>query len=710
MREKYDISGEMSSPSVDVHAVEERKSTDQPSNKQYGGIIYETTAEGDVAVVHGSFDDHDGRSPGAEMKSSEGETRSPPTIDLHGQKRRHTRNLSEHFQDATTLSNAVPDYFGDSPVASSGQKHRRGYSGDLSNPSHAHRRINSIGNSAAVQRARPHRRIDSSGLDALTAAADFSREELAAAVGSRTHWEPPAGSRRSPVIADNYDHGNVGPSAPGPPMQQLLSQQRHYTSGRPPPPAVFLGPAPYHQHPFPPASTYPPSPAFPPPSSAYPPLSFYHHPSQGYGREHAPPHPALGYPVQYSRGQDPYSKQPMPIQQPILEPVRRASPNITTDDHGTEISYAINDGTMSPPAAPHRWQGGNTQGTQTYTAAIGAGSTGRTIEANPSHVASASIDGPTNVAAGNIRGHHRKLSSFSMLLSGFAGGDPQEHPLLKKSGAHHRSTSSSVSFLTSLDLDNTDATFLRNLHASNSTAAQAEATRTMSASEKKSVDRPSVSEDENVDSKLAPGGCSKRVRRKCTVGDCQNRVVQGGLCINHGAKRKQCKHPGCTKHVKKAGLCSTHGPARKRCNAGNCNKVAVQGGRCIAHGAKKKLCSVEPCAKQAILGGMCKKHHDQTQQDSTGPPAGVEPMVCKIIDTKPDPAGSSKNSGKGKPGHTRGLSIFQDFSVDAVGALLSGDAAAGAATTAESPSALPSLRRATHQHRSTFSRDFGNIY
>jgi hypothetical protein len=705
MRDKYNTSGEMSSPSVDARTVEERKSTEQPSNKQYGDVLYETTAEGDVAVVHGSFDDHDGRSPGAEMKSSEGETRSPPTKD---QKHRHTRNLSEHFQDATTLSNDPPSFFEGSPLIASGQKHRRGYSGDVSNPAHAHRRINSIGNSTAVQRGRPHRRIDSSGLDALTAAADFSREELAAAAGSRTPWEPPVAARRSPLAVASYDHGAIGPAAPGPNMQQSLSQHRHYPSTHSQP-AGYFGPPSYHQH------------SYLPPSS-YPPPSFYPHPSHAYGRQHAPPQPPLGYPIQYSRGHDPYNKQQMPLQQPILErphpevSMRHGAPNVTPIDHRAEISTAINE-TMSPPQAPHRWRGGNTQGVQTYVTAIGVGSTGRTIEANPHQAPPSTMDGPSGAAVGNVSGHHRKLSSFSMLFSGLAGADPPENPTLKKSGAHHRSTSSTVSFLTGLDLDNTDATFLRNLQAStgapaavlNSTAAQAEATK-LANMEKNSVDRASSSEDENVDSKLASGGCSKRVRRKCTVGDCQNRVVQGGLCIAHGAKRKQCKHPGCTKHVKKAGLCSTHGPARKRCNAGGCNKVAVQGGRCIAHGAKKKLCSVEPCAKQAILGGMCKKHHDQAQHDSTGPPAGIEAMTCKIIESKSDTAGSSKTSGKGKPGHTRGLSIFQEFSVDAVGDLLSGDAAPAAATNAVSPSALPSLPTANHQHRSTFSRDFGNIY
>ncbi len=54
----------------------------------------------------------------------------------------------------------------------------------------------------------------------------------------------------------------------------------------------------------------------------------------------------------------------------------------------------------------------------------------------------------------------------------------------------------------------------------------------------------------------------KRVRRKCTAPGCTNRVVQGGVCVTHGAKRKLCSYEGCSKAVKLAGFCSTHGPTR----------------------------------------------------------------------------------------------------------------------------------------------------
>jgi hypothetical protein len=272
--------------------------------------------------------------------------------------------------------------------------------------------------------------------------------------------------------------------------------------------------------------------------------------------------------------------------------------------------------------------------------------------------------------------------------------DSSDHPL---KGGHHRATSSTVSFLQAFDVGlDSDAAFLQNLQASTGTPAQGfNLGRTHNAAKTSPKHDPSSDNDEDSDSKLAPGGTSKRVRRKCTMDNCPNRVVQGGLCISHGAKRKLCKHPGCNKNVKKAGLCSTHGPARKRCDEDACGKVAVQGGKCIAHGAKKKLCSMENCEKQAILSGMCKKHHDQSRNPNSrvGTPPGEPFPQCKVIE-KPE---SKPSKPIHKPTHTRGLSIFQEISADTVGNLL------GAAPTEGEPAPPP----AGHRHRSTFSRDFG---
>lgn len=51
----------------------------------------------------------------------------------------------------------------------------------------------------------------------------------------------------------------------------------------------------------------------------------------------------------------------------------------------------------------------------------------------------------------------------------------------------------------------------------------------------------------------------KPIKRSCSVVGCTNGVVQGGVCVSHGAKRRMCLFPGCTKSSKCAGLCSKHG-------------------------------------------------------------------------------------------------------------------------------------------------------
>ncbi len=44
----------------------------------------------------------------------------------------------------------------------------------------------------------------------------------------------------------------------------------------------------------------------------------------------------------------------------------------------------------------------------------------------------------------------------------------------------------------------------------------------------------------------------------CPRQGCNNLVVQGGVCVTHGAKRKHCSFLGCIKTVKLKGFCSTH--------------------------------------------------------------------------------------------------------------------------------------------------------
>jgi len=625
----------------------------------------------DVAVVQPSFDDHDNRSLASEMKSTEmrdGEESSP--------RERQKQNYSDHFQGATNLTNKNS--------SDNTQKHKRDYSGDMSNPAKAHRRIDSIGGSTSVERGRPHRRIDSSGLDALTAAADFSREELeAAASQSRHSWNSHSTLRRSPIeTTKTFEHGGHGSSSvphPSPPhLATAVDHHRHYPSlsssgGLPARPL-------YYTHPPYPHQSYPHTYHYP------------HHPGSNVYARHPgqplPPPPQGGYPVQYAlppHGQEPYMKHHAPLQQPTLErlhtqsPARRSSPMVASIDH--KQSTIINNVGMRPPIPPSWPRGGSTQGVQTYITGIGVGETTRTLQANP-----ATVQPPAQRSSPKV-GHHRKLSSLSNLGPLFFGPPDTSG----SGGPHHRSTSSSLSFLNSLDVnfnENADATFLRNLQESTGTPAAGYNTTSLQQNMEPSAKEPPTTQSSAPLSKLMAGGTSKRVRRKCTVVGCDNRVVQGGLCIAHGAKRKLCKHPGCMKHVKKAGLCSTHGPARKRCDVENCTKVAVQGGRCIAHGAKKKLCSIDKCTKQAILSGMCKKHHDQKS-------AGEEPMVCTIIPKKP----------LKKSRHTRGLSIFQEISVDAVGDLLTLDGGKqNSEKSVPEDSGDPKAQRSDRHHRSTISQ------
>lgn len=110
----------------------------------------------------------------------------------------------------------------------------------------------------------------------------------------------------------------------------------------------------------------------------------------------------------------------------------------------------------------------------------------------------------------------------------------------------------------------------------------------------------------------------KAHRRTCSVSGCKNGVVQGGVCVSHGAKRRLCRFPGCSKNSKNAGLCSKHGPARKKCEHVGCSNVAVRGGKCKSHGAWSKVCSIHDCSKVAAIGGMCKRHHF-IQQNSKDP-------------------------------------------------------------------------------------------
>lgn len=652
----------MSSPSADVrnNISDDRIRLDDRTSRLAN---FETTRDGDVVIVQPSFDDDNSntthkspsntplkprqewqaRSPQQEKATQldSSEARSPSSPPTRG----HSRNLSAVFFDATSLgrrgSGDSADMYKDEEES---RKHRRMTSNGTSNPNVAHRRLDSIGQAAAVSRTK-HRREASLGLDMLShAAAEASQEDLALAAG-----------KQQPAPKPEF----VTPTVPPP---RTYGEAPLYHSAAPP---THMFPPPQNR-PYP--GGPPPPPHYPPPPQGGP-----HYPSQAYSN--VPRHASSYYPP-YPHGAAFPSQQPYPVQHSMYPPPSKAAV------YPPEARRPVE----NPDAVPSEkeWNstnnaGANHQGSQTFVTAMAVGGN-RTLR--PSNY---QRNTATNTDAGipkQIGSHHRRLSSFSTLGLSTIFCNPvsapdTDHPLKsKKKEKHHRTTSSSVSFLNVLDYegmdDNASDTFLRHLHGSAEASYPVSATSSSSAPNSSTTTAGSTTKQgEKPQNKLAAGGTSKRVRRKCTIEGCPNRVVQGGLCISHGAKRKTCKHPGCTKNVKKAGFCSTHGPARKRCEHPDCPKVAVQGGRCIAHGAKKKLCSFEDCSKQAILGGMCKKHHDAQKGPATTAAAHTKPARAAVH----------------RPTHTRGLSIFHDMSADAVHSLINAETVAS-----ESPPERPPPR------------------
>jgi hypothetical protein len=687
----------MSSPPQDVRNVSDDRIAPQ---QRHRNVNYETTPDGDVVVVQPSFDD-DGktltqsstkewqaRSPSHDAKEADNEARNPSSPPMkHEAQRGHGRNLSAHFFDAASLS--------DNPVIQKddeegNRKHRRMFSGDVSNPSMAHRRINSRGNVAPVKReaARQehhHHREGSAGLDILSAAVDATKDELAEAAGPLAStiapWDPPSNPQQQrPSIGQVSTESYEQPSYSRHHSFSMAPPHRRHASESYPQQQQQQHPGSYTQqgphHPYPPPhpsqqqyyyqgySTHGPVPPQDYPSQ-FPQQGMMHkqgmYPSQQESRHSQDRHDDRMYPSQQESrpSQDRHEDRMYPSQQESRPP----------QDRHDDRMYSTR---TAPPASSRHWNVATHQGSQTFVTGLAVDPGNKTMVPRNSR-----REEPLPPAVPSQVGHHRKLSSFSSLGTMFPSAMAD-----RPSNNHHRQTFSSVSFLQDLDvgLESTDDNFLRNLQASNSSVATGYGLQNMPKNASPPRERTSSVDSSSSGTQLAAGGTSKRVRRKCTVDNCPNRVVQGGLCISHGAKRKCCLHPGCNKNVKKAGLCSTHGPARKRCDEGNCQKVAVQGGRCIAHGAKKKLCAVDDCNKQAILSGMCKKHHDHsngiisTKDRSSS--EEEEEMSCQ--ETKKS-AGQRK-----KASHNRGLSIFQELSADAVSSMLN-DAPTDSAAAAAHP-------------------------
>eukprot|EP00577_Skeletonema_sp_RCC1716_P025408 CAMPEP_0113400472 /NCGR_PEP_ID=MMETSP0013_2-20120614/16142_1 /TAXON_ID=2843 ORGANISM="Skeletonema costatum, Strain 1716" /NCGR_SAMPLE_ID=MMETSP0013_2 /ASSEMBLY_ACC=CAM_ASM_000158 /LENGTH=182 /DNA_ID=CAMNT_0000285545 /DNA_START=46 /DNA_END=590 /DNA_ORIENTATION=- /assembly_acc=CAM_ASM_000158 len=62
---------------------------------------------------------------------------------------------------------------------------------------------------------------------------------------------------------------------------------------------------------------------------------------------------------------------------------------------------------------------------------------------------------------------------------------------------------------------------------------------------------------------------SLSTNKRCSRNGCDKFVVNGGVCVSHGAKLKRCSSEGCTNQVVKGGVCMRHGAKvapKKRCS------------------------------------------------------------------------------------------------------------------------------------------------
>lgn len=727
-------------------------SREHPRNNNNNKERFETTANGDVLIVRPSaFNDDSsnipfrrttmplknrldwkGRNPkqghDEKVKLAELRNQSDP-LDTQAETERtatdsNHRNHTRHFFDATRIgrkeSNDSADMYeeeenynkesGSSKHKS--RKHRRGTSNGLSNPSVAHRRVNSIGNSAFIdRRSNFHQREHSAGLDILSAAVvGASMDELAQAAGKqhssgKPNWgehhyqHPVLSSHHSFDAHSSYPHQRILPHSMQPPFT------RRYTCG------------PHHHHQQQASPHHHGTYLSGPPGRSY---SFPH--SGSYGSSYGPPlyYSAAAYPVpsRHAVASSYAAQQQYPSQHSVYSPHNNSNKdsNSMYPPENRSQTAAVNVASTSPLQPEHLWANSNndeddSESTSQQEQRVGVAATVPVVSKShttlyPKGPITASTKRQsrapptrTHLAPKNNKfAHHRKMSSLcsvglgtvfgSSIMSPDGDNSYEAHPLTSstttwsgRQDGHHRATSSTVSCMSALDAvtgidDSVDETFLKNLYAWTNNDNRQSPSHT----QQQNVHNTNISHSiaDSMICKLAVGGTSKRVRRKCTMSGCPNRVVQGGLCISHGAKRKLCAHPGCDKNVKKAGLCSTHGPARKRCETSGCHKVAVQGGKCISHGAKKRLCEVGNCNKQAILGGMCKKHYDGVGGDSD---EDDNEEIEVVLLPKKTPKKSHKAT------HTRGLSIFHDISADAVQSLLNTETIVG-----PSPSATLSSR------------------
>ena len=544
----------------------------------------------------------------------------------------HVRSLSGHFQNATKISDpldtseakhdSAPSYPCqelNSSSANAGKKHRRVFSGGGTNPSRAHRRINSRGKSAFINRhynnsnmptAQPKaRKAQSLSPEPQNRPSEDSRR-------GRSLSPPPVqqvkgrGHRRK-----SSGGGTSLPPAAGPPMAaQWLEHMRNspaFDNQNNWPARQHNGHGSYHYKDtsFQPSHgngpTYPPPPQYfssnpsKPPPHQYPPQP---------GQYYSPNPPPYPYPVESSpsppyfddsslnQNQDPYKPPTQQGEHPFYYPPPRAYPIQKSKEYPMQQDFwRSSEQKAYEPMAPLSHPLAAEQlplRPQRQSSLASSGS--ERIE----------TDEPlfTSRASNRSSSPHYRISPqmFMQSMHSFRGSPSEFRPSPPSSVGYvrpdlfvpqnmnepvpleinpipHRLDASPVS-------GSGDDTFIREVGKSShkrtgtndsliqlqdtlgecllpglthsDDEAKRMSTLRLSHSPVTSSTRKNgvrIPETNNANEKKKKDANPKRIRRKCTVEGCENRVVQGGLCISHGAKRKICGFPGCTKHVKKAG-------------------------------------------------------------------------------------------------------------------------------------------------------------
>jgi len=757
------------------------------NNKNNQGV--ETTNNGDLLYsFSSSFTGPLTFSPTKTEKTGRSSNSDSDNEAKHQSSSHHARSLSDHFQEATKLNyaNGAPGYdhsrnehklsedghivhkIKDSEELASkvGRKHRRGLSGGQSNPAVAHRRINSRGNTAFVDRnhhhifadryqqphAPMHHRLRSRSLSPPSQHLRFYRDREP----HRGNLHPSSSSpdNYSGLTSQNHDGGYVKKSQQYDDINYKRNGHSILRSRRSSPPSFY--PRNPHHYSYP-TQHHQPEEAQ---KRSIPPRSDnYHSSSEHYDRDHFyyqksntfhpgyPPSSNMNSSQMHHQSYNTNYKESKTIQlhhiksQPDLRSVDRkylpvdksidhhVAGEVIPPRHRTLSSFSsigsdfkidtdeplFSKETTHPPYVVSSLSPTNLRASPK----LFMQSLNEPMERRPSPPSLYEPYNGTNmpknnlnkqnmpVVKGNYDSHHRNASSVSSstlnhifddikhggnhartwtetftngtdnsffdISSNFAAFPDAEKDNLQRDNSKYQQDSSQFQTVetkpTPVKSNNVwdgEPTEINDIDAPSDTLTSIKNEGACNEEKKLNESNEGIAyESSNANHQTA----NKRMRRKCKVEGCINRIVEGGVCIRHGAKRKKCGFPGCTKHVKKAGMCSAHGPSRKKCDVEGCIKVAVKGGRCLSHGASKKLCSVENCKKQAILSGMCKKHHDE-QQPMKGKtvcrPCDVGDEINSSTFRQQDEeisnnmATKSKNSSK-KPAHQRGLSFFDDM-------------------------------------------------